>query len=240
MKRILVTMLLTTLLLVSCDSTDMAHETSETSVETVVTESSESAPESSTSEASEVENSAQSETAIEQAASVHTTDVDLSAIGGDTIQWDYNTSYTNIDRVYIAYVGDDLFQEWVGEGYNPNVNLQTFIQEFGLSKEEFQMINEQTTELSSLPQEKIDALFSGDQAAINRIFASDFAAVSESGDIYTIFWLAEHNAADYQAAGLSADAVASAIENCQTLGIEAVDAYCTQAQTALTTFEAEQ
>lgn len=231
-------------------------ETSETSEELEVSEESEEVSETvsiSSSEVSETESSvseSEPEESSEQtqtfkspfSSSVHTGDVDFRSIPDDHKKWVYNLTFTTIPFDLQSYVGKNKdIDEWA-QSYDWQISLQAFIEDFGLTADEIkQVLFEQETQFPvEVTPEEVDILCSGDQAAINRTFVSEYAALSETGDIYTIFWLAEHNAADYQAAGLSADAVASAIANCQTLGIEAVDAYCTQAQTALTTFEAEQ
>ena len=272
MKKILAAIVLSALLLASCNAADTT-ESSDSSVETVVSEPSESTPESSSAEASEVseESEEESETASMSSevsetessvsesepevssdptqtfkspfsSTVHTGDIDFRSIPDDHKKWVYNSTFTAIPFELQGYVGKSKdIDEWA-QSYDWQISLQAFIEDFGLTADEINQVlfNQETQFPVEVTPEEIDILCSGDQAAINRAFVSEYAALSETGDIYTIFWLGEHTAEDYEAAGLTADAVASAIENCQTLGIEAVDAYCTQAQTALATFEAEQ
>ncbi len=52
------------------------------------------------------------------------------------MSWDYNDAYGSIPGELIGYVGDDAFSEWVGIGFNPNSNLQAFIEDFSLTAEE--------------------------------------------------------------------------------------------------------
>ncbi len=54
----------------------------------------------------------------------------------------------------------------------------------------------------ALSLEEIDALYSGDEALINRTFKND-DALYDHGKLYAPYWLASKTAADYQAAGLS-------------------------------------
>ena len=150
--------------------------------------------------------------------------------------WDYNDVYDSIPGELIGYVGDDAVSEWVGIGFNPGSNLLSFIEHFSLTEKEIRAAlteSGNTIDVYGLTDESLDALCSGDQAAINRAFASDFAAVSESGSIYTIFWLGTHTADDYRAAGLSAEAVRAAADSCMELGMESVNPYIAAAKSAL-------
>ena len=122
------------------------------------------------------------------------------------MNWDYNDVYDSIPGELIGYVGNDAVSEWIGIGFNPESNLQAFIEDFSLTAEEIRAAlteSGNTIDVYGLTDESLDALCSGDQAAINRLFASDFAAVSESGSIYTLNWLIRHTAADYQTEGIS-------------------------------------
>lgn len=236
-------------------STSETSEASETSEESEVSEESEEESEtvSASSEVSEAENSA-SETAPEESSeqtvtfkspfssTVHTGDIDFRSIPDDHKKWVYNSTFTAIPFDLQGYVGKNKdIDEWA-QSYDWQISFQAFIADFGLTADEIkQILFEQETQFpAEVTPEEIDILCSGDQAAINRTFVSEYAALSETGDIYTIFWLGEHTAEDYKSAGLSADAIASAIENCQALGIEVVDEYCAKAQAALNTFEAAQ
>ena len=60
----------------------------------------------------------------------------------------------------------------------------------------------------SFTDEQIDALFSGDQGRVNRAFCGPLAFINEAdGELYSIYWLAEHSAEDYTAAGLPLEQV---------------------------------
>ena len=202
MKKIMFSILLSVLLLASCGNSSLT-----------VSESSTTASESSTISTS----------------SVYTEDVDLEAIGGDSIRWDYVFKYDNIPEGVIRYIGLDTFDAWVkDESYAKDKNIQNCIEYFGLTKEDLtEALDPPETDDTGfdLTVSEIDALCSGDQAKINKTFASEYAAVSESGSIYTVFWLAAHTAKDYKAAGLSESTVETALQNCAELDIPAVNEY---------------
>ena len=149
--------------------------------------------------------------------------------------WIYNDVYNTIDGMLIYYIGSGRFDDWVKNTDTPH-NMQTCVEEFDLTADEVVAAltaGGEPLEISGLTEAEIGTLCSGDQAAINRAFASDFAAVSESGSIYTIFWLGTHTADDYRAAGLSAEAVRAAADSCMELGIESVNPYIAAAKSAL-------
>ena len=164
-------------------------------------------------------------------------DVDLEAIGGDSIRWDYVFKYDNIPEGVIRYIGLDTFDAWVkDESYAKDKNIQNCIEYFGLTKEDLtEALDPPETDDTGfdLTVSEIDALCSGDQAKINKTFASEYAAVSESGSIYTVFWLAAHTAEDYKAAGLSEGTVETALQNCAELDIPAVNEYVAKAEAIL-------
>ena len=210
MKKIMFSILLSVLLLASCGNSSLT-----------VSESSTTASESSTISTS----------------SVYTEDVDLEAIGGDSIRWDYVFKYDNIPEGVICYIGLDTFDAWVkDESYAKDKNIQNCIEYFGLTKEDLtEALDPPETDDTGfdLTVSEIDALCSGDQAKINKTFASEYAAVSESGSIYTVFWLAAHTAKDYKAAGLSESTVETALQNCAELDIPAVNEYVAKAEAIL-------
>ena len=210
MKKIMFSILLSVLLLASCGNSSLT-----------VSESSTTASESSTISTS----------------SVYTEDVDLEAIGGDSIRWDYVFKYDNIPEGVIRYIGLDTFDAWVkDESYAKDKNIQNCIEYFGLTKEDLtEALDPPETDDTGfdLTVSEIDALCSGDQAKINKTFASEYAAVSESGSIYTVFWLAAHTAKDYKAAGLSESTVETALQNCAELDIPAVNEYVAKAEAIL-------
>lgn len=137
------------------------------------------------------------------------------------VQLVYNWTYGSISGSLIDYVGEDLFSDWIDNDKEP-YDLQTFIEYFGLTADELkEVLNVGSPDYADInpSAEEIDILCSGDQAAINRTFASEYAAVSESGSIYTILWLAEHSASDYQAEGISKAEIDSVIAVLEADGV---------------------
>ena len=211
MKKITALILLSVLLLASCGNSSLT-----------VSESSTTASESSTVS-----------TFSESTADVYTEDVDLTAIGGDSTDWDYAYRYYDIPSELIQYVGNDDFQQWAAKDYKA-VNIQTVIERYHLTYDDLISVlsPSETPDPDGLclTVSDVETLFSGDQAKINKTFASEYAAVSESGSIYTVFWLAAHTAEDYKAAGLSESAVETALSNCAELDIPAVNEYVAEAE----------
>ena len=208
MKKITASILLSVLLLASCGNSSLT------------------ASESSTVS-----------TFSESTADVYTEDVDLTAIGGAGIDWDYSFSYNVIPGELIDYIGNDKFSAWVSDSsYTAPHNMQTCIEYFDLTEDQvLEALNPPVTsdDPNFLSVSDVETLFSGDQAKINKTFASEYAAVSESGSIYTVFWLAAHTAEDYKAAGLSESAVETALTNCAELDIPAVNKYVAEAEAAV-------
>ena len=206
--------LLSVLLLASCGNSSLT-----------VSESSTTASESSTVS-----------TSSESTVDVYTEDVDLEAIGGDSTDWDYAYRYYDIPSELIQYVGNYDFQQWAAKDYKA-VNIQTVIERYHLTYDD--LISVLSPSETSDPDglclsvSDVETLFSGDQAKINKTFASEYAAVSESGSIYTVFWLAAHTAEDYKAAGLSEGTVETALQNCAELDIPAVNEYVAKAEAIL-------
>ena len=116
--------------------------------------------------------------------------------------------------------------------FNEGMNIENFIRDFHITKEVFlecvrppvsaedlarvsadDGLDHTMTETEyynrySFTDEQIDALFSGDQRRINEAFCGPLAFVNEAdGELYSIYWLAEHTAADYTAAGLPRDKI---------------------------------
>ena len=57
-------------------------------------------------------------------------------------------------------------------------------------------------------QEQVDAIYSGDPVLIHKVFCGPLAFVNEAdGELYSIYWLAEHTAEDYVTADLPAEKI---------------------------------
>lgn len=219
MKKIVLFVLLSALMLASCGN-QSSGTVNPSSEEPTVSESSE-------------ENSLAEQSTV----SVYTEEVESEHLCSDEEEWDYVFKYGNIPGELIDYIGTDKFNAWVhNESYTKERNIQSCIEYFGLTKEDLtEALDPPETDDTGfdLTVSEIDALCSGDQAKINKTFASEYAAVSESGSIYTVFWLAAHTAEDYKAAGLSESTVETALQNCAELDIPAVNEYVAKAEAIL-------
>ena len=219
MKKIVLFVLLSALMLASCGN-QSSGTVNPSSEEPTVSESSE-------------ENSLAEQSTV----SVYTEEVESEHLCSDEEEWDYVFKYGNIPGKLIDYIGTDKFNAWVhDESYTKERNIQSCIEYFGLTKEDLtEALDPPETDDTGfdLTVSEIDALCSGDQAKINKTFASEYAAVSESGSIYTVFWLAAHTAKDYKAAGLSESTVETALQNCAELDIPAVNEYVAKAEAIL-------
>ena len=147
--------------------------------------------------------------------------------------WDYQFRYNNIDGELIGLVGEEAFQAWVGEGFNPTINKQTFVEYFSI--EPYQLVDvlgigeREYRPGLDLSEYETEILCYGNQSAINHLFASEYAAVSESGSIYTIFWLARHTAEDYRQERLPKSTLVEVVENCRS-DFESLEAYLDRIQ----------
>ena len=66
---------------------------------------------------------------------------------------------------------------------------------------------------------EIDAIYSGDQSQINEAFCGDLAYYNPSdGQLYSIYWLSDHTAADYQAAGVPVSEVERILDDASAMG----------------------
>ena len=91
-------------------------------------------------------------------------------------------------------------------------NLYTFINDFGITREEFDKALEEAgadREYSSIA----DILYSGDTAAMTSAFATPLAIVKGS-KAYSPEWLSEHSFEDYEKAGITAEDVLAVYQGC--------------------------
>ena len=234
-KRVLAGLLAAMLLLGGCSGTEAesssvpvsepaqeSQPVSESQSESELVSESESEPSSkmeNVETGSETESSAETESQNETPQIYGAEEAAEHSLEGGP-SWIYNDVYNSIDGKLIHYIGSDRFDDWVKNTDTPH-NMQTCIETFDLTADEIrEALTEDgnTLERFGFTDETINILCSGDQAAINRTFASEYAAVSNSGSIYTIFWLAEHTAADYQAEGIPKSEIESVISNLEELG----------------------
>ena len=224
--RMLATVLLTAVLFASCGKTTDQQSSSapETTSQTAEQTSSEnessssqpeqqpsvpSSEESSTSTISQIheENTTSTEVPTsqpeqqeqqEQTPEIHLGSADLSTIPADARSWVYTGRFTSIPfELQDAAGGVDKVEAWA-ESCDWMINWALFIREFDLDAEQIKEIlfDEQLQIPPDVTAEEVDILCSDDWAAINQLMVSEYAVAAENGEIYTIFWLGEHTAAD--------------------------------------------
>ena len=135
-------------------------------------------------------------------------------------------SYHYITTSLLNYVGQSTFNEWIAENSEDEygraqewVSIQSFIEHFDVPREVFEEIintcadnlmkadptedREKILEENGYTDAQIDALYSGDQAKINEAFCGDMAYYNpEDGEHYSIYWLSDHTAEEYESAGI--------------------------------------
>ena len=100
-----------------------------------------------------------------------------------------------------------------------DINIVSFIEHFDIPREfleetvdqaankealaNLNMTREEFLEENGYTDSQIDALYSGDQAKINEAFCGDMAYYNpEDGQLYSIYWLSDHTAEEYESAGI--------------------------------------
>ena len=241
MKRILTMVVLSALLLASCNAADTT-ESSDSSVETSVTESSESAPESSTPEFSgEIESAAQSNQKEENVTS-ESSDNTLSNeenIGNEDWCYMHNLTYHTYGPKLVEYVGTDNYHAWQESNIEPcSGNIVSFVEHFNISKEKFlEIYEEETAGLTDeffeevadigitrdnyfgsyvLSEEQIDAIYSGDDVEIENVFAGNLSVTASDGNRYSLLWLEKHSPEDYLEAGISPESIDALVDEVNT------------------------
>ena len=136
-------------------------------------------------------------------------------------------TYHAVDGVLVDYVGQEKVHEWYDSisgrdeynRVNEDFNILSFIQEFDIPKEKFIELTQGSVTDSLLEaleisydeyleeygytDAQIDALYSGDQAKINEAFCGEMAYYNpEDGQLYSIYWLSDHTAEEYESAGI--------------------------------------
>ena len=135
-------------------------------------------------------------------------------------------SYHYITTSLLNYVGQSTFNEWIAENSEDEygraqewVSIQSFIEHFDVPREVFEEIintcadnlmkadptedREKILEENGYTDSQIDALYSGDQAKINEAFCGEMAYYNpEDGQLYSIYWLSDHTAEEYESAGI--------------------------------------
>ena len=134
---------------------------------------------------------------------------------------EHDSSYHSVPGKLIDLVGNDPVMEWYNSCFEEpdpygrpgeSFTIAAFVERFQVDREDFtRCVHEDLTD------EQVDAIYSGDQKQINKAFCGPLAFVNEAdGELYSIYWLADHNADDYIAAGLPLDQVQTVVELAQT------------------------
>ena len=165
-------------------------------------------------------------------------------IGGSYEQCEEHIwSYHSIVISLIDYVGFDTYNEW-SESFSDtdefgrlkeDFSIQSFIEHFQIPREDFEdCINiwvdsvieadptedrDEYLEEYGYTDSQIDALYSGDQAKINEAFCGEMAYYNpEDGQLYSIYWLSDHTAEEYDQAGLYWDDIHRIIDTATEAG----------------------
>ena len=134
---------------------------------------------------------------------------------------EHDPYYHVIDYDLILYVGEDNFNAWtnsfaVTDEYGrpqEGISIASFLQHFDVPWD----IVEANSDYYS--EDQLDAIYSGDQFQINEAFCGDLAYYNPSdGQLYSIYWLSDHTAADYQAAGVPISEVERILEDASAMG----------------------
>lgn len=156
---------------------------------------------------------------------------------------EHTDSYHTIILDLIGYVGSDAYNEWVdsiaGEDaygrVDEGVTVAAFIDYFNVPQDEFTQLvqsratDERLQDLGMTREEyleeygytdgQIAALYSGNESQINEAFCGDLAWYNGAdGQLYSIYWLSDHTAADYEAAGIPAEEVTTILDKATEMG----------------------
>lgn len=155
--------------------------------------------------------------------------VAIGEFGGQSAECqEHSGSYHSVYSRFMFYVGQDVYRQWrdtTTQGsdeygrFDENVfSIQAFVEEFGIPRSVFEEIVEECASGGApvlgitedeyraefgYTDEQIDALYSGDQGRINEAFCGSLAYYNETdGELYSIYWMNEHTAAEWSAAGI--------------------------------------
>ena len=115
---------------------------------------------------------------------------------------DYNTHYNEVPTFVIN--DEDVTDKWVhqfkafgGERENSEFDIITLVTEMNISKDIFIEQNK-----GQYSDDEIEAIYSGNQAVINRVFVNPCALLIDD-KIYSASWMANHSYGDYKKAGMT-------------------------------------
>lgn len=158
----------------------------------------------------------------------------------------HTASYHTVSGELLRLADEDAFDDWLEGVPGERMNIYAFIRDFQIPREDFERTIQQVT--AGLPEDErqgyleeygytgrqIDALYSGDQAAVDRAFCGPLAFYHETdGELYSIDWLAEHTAEDYLAAELPLIEVEEIVRAAETESIPSVLEMAEKARAAL-------
>ena len=153
-------------------------------------------------------------------------------------------SFHAVPYELILWIGTDVFYEWeetlpyeTDEFGRPDEDftIVEVVEQFNISKEDFLeatrswmtdeamdnigMTREEYLEKVGYTDAQVDAIYSGDQSQINEAFCGDLAYYNPSdGQLYSTYWLSDHTAADYQAAGVPVSEVERILDDASAMG----------------------
>lgn len=174
------------------------------------------------------------------------TEIDSTTEIGGTYEYcsEHCSAYHSIPYTLIQWIGTDVFYEWeetlpyeTDEFGRPDEDftIVEVVEQFNISKEDFLeatrswmtdeamdnigMTREEYLEKVGYTDAQVDAIYSGDQSQINEAFCGDLAYYNPSdGQLYSIYWLSDHTAADYQAAGVPVSEVERILDDASAMG----------------------
>lgn len=231
MKKNMVLLILSGLLsigmMTSCSTTDPSNNTSNSSESTVTAEN--TAPEETTiSSESSAELDGATDSGNEETSSSSAADTTGDAIGDTSGACQLHCwNYHSITGDLINYVGAEEFEDWLETVSGEDMNIVRFVSDFQIDRETFEelvcydipedeldgMTLDENYTMWSYNQEMRDAIYSNNTYEISEAFVSNYAVVASDGQIYSLEWLAEHSAEDYQAYGLPANEIQNAVNN---------------------------
>ena len=178
-------------------------------------------------EVSSTESTSTSENKDNKNESTESEDEVFEVGGSLEVCGEHNFAYHSVPFVLIDYVGQDIFVKWENtftsydeyDRSQEDFTILAFIEHFNISRDTFEScVNEWVTDdlLDALGMKRdeyleeygytdaqIDALYSGDQAKINEAFCGDMAYYNpKDGQLYSIYWLSDHTAEEYENAGI--------------------------------------
>lgn len=245
MKKLIWIVLVSTLLLASCDSGKIANEDSTPSNDIDGKESVSVISDDNELESLPTENSeevSKSSVIEESVSSIPSEDAHSGENeGGEDWCMVHNMMYHSFSPDLVNYVGQENFENWIRNGDASDtcgVNIVSMVQYFNIPKEYMlNLYDEKAANLTdeyfdnvavagiteenyfgtyTLSLEQIDAIYSGDETQIENAFAGDLAVTAENGNLYSLLWLEKHSPEDYLEAGISPESIDALIDEVNT------------------------